>query len=187
MMQNMKNEESGLNRIYGQLAAEKKKAVMALCLLALMGFMWMRALGGKSPKAAEAQQMSRESGREFLEAEKKITFIELPHINGRDVLARDFFAGGNENFGNNKGVDVSSEGKEDGMNQIADSLKLQVIEFGERPKAFINDRLVSVGDKLTVGNSIECEIAGIEKESVIIRCGSAKFTLKMSRANEEKN
>ncbi len=46
--------------------------------------------------------------------------------------------------------------------------------LGENPRAFINDRHLSVGDKLFIGdgiNTCECKVTAIEGDTVFIRCG----------------
>ena len=186
---NNNNNENGLNRLIGQIAAEKKKTVMALCLLGMMVFMWVKVLGGKGPQTAGAEQVVAEAAKEQQEPELKLTFVELPKIKGRnDVLSRDFFTANSDAFGYTKEVNVSSnEGSEELANQISQRLKLQVIEMGEKPKVFINDKLLSAGDKLVVGSEAEyeCEIIEIEKNSVLVGCGNARVTLKLARTAED--
>ena len=59
MQQNLKNNGQRANRLAGRFAAEKKKMVIALCLIALMVFMWVRVLGKKGPQGAEASFMGQ--------------------------------------------------------------------------------------------------------------------------------
>jgi len=185
----MEQKENALNKIMVQIAAEKKKMVMAVCLLTLMIFMWVKVLGGKGPQTAAAAEPGMEMVKEHGKAEPELVYVELPKIKGRnDVLSRDFFAASGDNFGKSKGVNVSSnEGNEEIASQISEKLKLQVIEMGEKPKVFINDKLLSVGDRLNVGNEAEyeCEIIEIEQNSVLVQCGSAKVKLKLARGAED--
>jgi len=94
MKQNLKNNGNGANRLFSQLAAEKKKAVCVLCLIAVMALMWARLLGRKKLEGAEATVMSQSMNfKGESNSELKISFIELPKVKGRnDVLTRDFFA-----------------------------------------------------------------------------------------------
>ena len=94
MRHNARNNSQSGNRFFNHLAAEKKKAVLALCLIALMTFMWIKMFTRTSPKAAEAGLMTGLMDLETQsEPEIKIPFIELPKVEGRnDLIARDFFA-----------------------------------------------------------------------------------------------
>jgi hypothetical protein len=175
-----------------QFAAQKKKTVMALCLIALMVFMWVKMLGGKTPQSAGAAQMAQ--GANLVgsgsNSELKISFVELPKVKGRnDVLARDFFAaGGWRDFvGDGEVGVVSRDGSEEVSTRVAEKLKLEAIGLGENPQAFINGKLLAVGDKLLVRDGVnmrECEVVGIGESTVVIRCGEAEIKLKLARAGK---
>jgi len=196
MKPNMRNTGNRANGLFSQLAAEKKKTVMALCLIALMAFMWVRVLGKKTPDAAEAalKQAAVNRNTSRSDSQLKISFTELPEVKGRnDVLTRDFFASdGWQNFGGDregtKKISVVSEnGSEEVARRVAEKLKLQAIWFDQNPQAFVNDKLLAVGDKLLVGDGIgtyECEIVGIEENTVFIRCGQARIQLKLTQMIE---
>jgi len=51
MRRNVKHNGHRAKRLVGQLAAEKKKVVMALCLISVMALMWIRVLTKKAPEA----------------------------------------------------------------------------------------------------------------------------------------
>ena len=183
MKQNLKNNGNGANRLFSQLAAEKKKTICALCLIAVMVLMWTRLLGKKKLEGAEAAVMSQ--GVNFKgesNSELKISFIELPKVKGRnDMLTRDFFASGGWGGFTEEGT------KEVNTERVAEKLKLEAIVLGENPQAFINDKLLSVGDKLLVRDGVnryECEVVGIEENAVFIRCGEAEIKLKLTEAIE---
>ena len=198
MEQNVKNTVNGANRLVGRLAAEKKKTVTALCLIALMVFMWARVLGKKTPVTAAASQRKENVDQDVLSSNLvlKISFIELPKIPGRnDVLTRDFFAAdGWRNFlinEKNPGNEVSGPkgGNEEVVRRVAEKLKLEAIGLDGNPQAFINGKLLSVGDKLLVrngGNKYECEVVGIEENMVVIKCLEleAEITLKLTKVIE---
>lgn len=191
MKQNVRDNSSGPNRIMSQLAAEKKKTITALCLIGLMVFMWVKVLGGKTPQSAEATLMAQKANLDTsgVNSELKISFIELPKVEGRnDVLTRDFFAadgwqvmrGGEVNV-------VSKDGSEGVVTRIAKKLNLGAIGLGKNPQAFINDKLLSVGDKLLVRdgvNTYECEVIGIEENTVSVRYGEVEIQLKLAQENE---
>ena len=189
MKQNTRNSGNGADRLFGQLAAEKKKTIIALCLIAVMALMWVRVLGKKTPNTAGAALRGEEVIEGQSNSELKISFIELPNVKGRnDVLIRDFFTvdGGNLSSAGEVNV-VSRDGGGEVIGRIAEKLKLEAIGVGEIPRAFINDKLLAVGDKLPIvdgGNTYECEVIGIEENTVSIRCGEVEITLKLTQANE---
>jgi len=189
--QNVRDNSSGPNRIMSRLAAEKKKTITALSLIAVMVFMWVKVLGGKTPQSAEATLMAQKANLDTsrVNSELKTSFIELPKVKGRnDVLTRDFFAadgwqvmrGGEVNV-------VSKDGSEGVVTRIAKKLNLEAIGLGKNPQAFINDKLLSVGDKLLVRdgvNTYECEVIGIEENTVSVRYGEVEIQLKLAQENE---
>ena len=196
MRAKLKNSGAAASRLFSRLAAEKKKTVIAVCLIALMVFMWARVLAKKTPQSAEAAATAREAGQS--NSEFKISFIELPKIKGRhDVLATDFFAAnGWRNFtrdaeGKNlTGVRevsvVSGDDSEEVIRRVAQKLKLEAIGLGKNPRAFINNKLLSVGDKLLISEGAdmyECEVVEIEEHAVLIRCGEAEITLKLTQTS----
>jgi len=194
----VKKTVSSANRLVSRLAAEKKKTVTALCLIALMIFMWARVIGKKAPVTAEAAQRKENMGQDVLDSneELNISFIELPKIPGRnDVLTRDIFAANgwsnfirNEENPDNKEVGVfSKDGNEEIVRLIAQKLKLEAIGLDGNPQAFINGKLLSVGDKLLVrngGNKYECEVVEIAENVVVIKCGEAEIRLKVMKPVE---
>lgn len=185
MKQNLRNNSNRNNRNFGRLTAEKGKTVIAACLLAVVVFMWVRVLGKNGPQSANAAVASQKATAGWANSRLKISFIELPKVGGRnDVLARDFFTvsdwrdftrGGK---GKSSGVEevsvVSGNGGVETARRVAEKLKLETIVLGENPRAFINDKLLSVGDKLFIGDGIdtcECKVIEIEGNTVFIRCG----------------
>lgn len=172
------------NRLFKQLAAEKKKTITASCLIALMVFMWVKVLTKGTPQSAEAatksQEIDLDTQKENLEL--KISFIELPNVKGRnDVLTRDFFV---INSSDEVNI-VSKDDFKEVVRRVAGKLKLEAIELGENPMAFINDKLLSMGDELLVvdrGNTYECEVIEIVKNTVVVRCGEAQITLKLAQS-----
>lgn len=191
MKQNLTNIGNEANKLLGRLAAEKKKTVMALCLIGVMVFMWARVLSNKTPTSAEAVVTARQTSRNAQEAnsESKISFIELPNVKGRnDTLTRDFFVMDAEGLAGSGEVSfVSRDGDKKYVNRIAEKLKLQVIELGENAQAFINDKLLGVGDKLRISdgvNAYECEVVGIEQNTVFVRCGEEEIALKLRQEME---
>jgi len=207
MRQNMRNNGNEGNKLLGQLAAQKK-AVIALCLITVMAFMWVKVLFKKAPQAAQATSPAKQadtSGQmnsQFMVSSVKplkVSFIDLPQLAGRnDVITRDFFVvndwqefiadQGGKNLTGIKEVNVTSgDGSEEVVRRVVEKLKLEVIVLGKNPQVFINGKLLSRGDKLLIGDAAqtyECEVVGIEENAVFIRCGKAQVTLKLAKAIE---
>ena len=198
MRQNARNSGNIANRLFNQLAVQKKKTVLALCLITLMAFMWIRVLTSKAPQAAKAGLLAGQMNVETQsEPELKISFIELPQAAGRnDVITRDFFASdGWQDFVDGQGrksagveeVDIiSKQGDQEVIRRIAEKLNLEAIVLSENPQAFINDKLLSVGDKLLIGDGVdkyECEVVEIKENAVVMRCRESRITLKLTQVN----
>lgn len=198
MGQKEKNSCNSANRLFIQLAAQKKKTVLALCLITVMAFMWVRVLTRSKPQAAEAVLLAGQMdvGAQS-EPELKISFVELPQAAGRnDVITRDFFvSGGWQDFVDGQGrksvgveeVDVvSKDGDKEVIRKVAEKLKLEAIVSSENPLAFINDKVLRVGDKLLVGDGAdkyECEVVEIKENTVVMRCSESRITLKLTQMN----
>jgi hypothetical protein len=198
MKKTVGNSGNGANRLVSRLAVEKKKTITALCLIAVMVFMWARVLGKKTPEMTGAAMRQEDVNQDIFGAnsELNISFIELPKVAGRnDVLTRDFFAVGNWNdfIRNREGknltedVNVVSSNNKEVMKRVAEKIKLQAIGLDGNPQVFINGKLLSLGDTLLVtdgGNTYECEVVGIEENTVLIKCGEAEITLKLTKMIE---
>jgi len=201
MKQNVANTANKANGFLAQLTGEKKKIVLAFCLIALMVFMWLRVLKRPRPALGGAAQVSLMTRKENLNDQPpitsgvKISFIELPKVTGRnDVIARDFFDSDGwrgiiydreeKNLVGYKEVSVTSNyDRQEVLLKIAGKLKLEAIELGENPRAFINSRLLSVGDKLHLKDGLdcyECEVVRIEQGLVLIKCAEVEITLRLT-------
>lgn len=198
MRNNVKNRFNSANRLFSQLAGEKKKAALALCLITLMAFMWIRTLTRRGPESAKAAFMAEQVDIDGqTEPELKISFIELPQVAGRnDVITRDIFDSdgwqefvdgeGRKSFGVEEVNIVSNNSDEEVIKKVAENLNLEAIVSIESPLAFINDKVLRVGDKLLVGDGVEkyeCEVAEIKENTVVMRCREASITLKLTQVN----
>jgi len=185
MKETIKNS-GPLRRIGGLmswLTAQKKRTAIAACMVLVMAFMWVKVLTPNVPDSAAAAVVDDAVGRS--ESQLKITYVELPVVEGRnDTLVRDFFTVGKGFLQAGAVVDViAGGGSEKVIRRIAEKLKLEAIVFGENPQAFINDELVSEGDKLLVREETteyELTVVKIEQSTVFMRCGEAKITLKLA-------
>jgi len=197
MRQNARNNEGGVNRLFSQLAAEKKKGAIALCLIAVMAVMWVKVLTKEGPESAEARFMTEQTdAEEQLSEALKVSYVELPEVPGRnDMIGRDFFDAADwqdfklDEETNSTVYEVSAastDGSEELVARLTQLLKLQAIG-SEPPQAFINDKLLSVGDKMVVSDATEtyeCEVVEISKSSVLIRCRDVEMVLKLDETVE---
>ncbi len=200
MKQNVANNSTRTNNLFARLTAEKKKAVLAFSLIMVMAFMWVRVLSKKTPNAAEAALTTQqEKLDERANSQLKLSFVELPKVPGRnDVITIDFFdSNGWQGFmkdedgrsltGREEVSVVSKDGSEEVLTKIAGKLKLEAIELSEKPCAFINGKLLLVGDKLHLKdgvNAYECEVVRIEENVVLLRCAEVEVKLRLMPAIE---
>jgi hypothetical protein len=194
------NNINGLKRVLNRLAAERNKTIVGLCLVIVMGVMWIRVLTGRKTPANALADLGPEQTAVTVQTEprKKLVFVELPNIEGRnDVLVRNFFSAkqwevfvrnedGRSSFGKEVSMVVGNNSEEylnrETILQVAKLLRLAVIELGERPQAFINDTLLSVGEKLLVeyeGNSYEFTVVAIDGNEVLLTCQGVEIEMKL--------
>jgi len=200
MKQKAKNDDAAIGGFIGRLLADKKRAAIALCLVAVMAFMWVRLLGDKTPRAADgARTRNTIDGRS--DSHTKVSFTELPKVEGRnDRLSRDFFepdgwrqfarGGEAKDVGTREVNVVSKDGSEELVRRVAEKLALQAILLGKNPQAFINDRLLVVGDKLTIKEGVdayEFEVVAIRENTVFMKCKEAEITLKIPEVIKAEN
>lgn len=181
--------------LFRPLVVEKKKTVAAACLVIVMAILWIRVLTNNGPETAEAVITVEQSNIEDTSAKNlNISFVKLPQVAGRnDVITRDFFASNDWRYfkgGQKRSLAVIEEvknGNEEVIRKVAEKLKLEaIVVLSNKPRAFINNKVISVGDKVLIRdgtNTYECEVIEIrEKENiVVIKCGEAEVTLKLTR------
>jgi hypothetical protein len=194
------NNPNGLSRLIGYLAAEKNKAIAAFCLISIMGFMWIRVLTGNKNTAEAQFDFTQEQTMMANQSQlnSNIDFIEIPSVKGRhNILIRDFFSKdqwetfiannpGGYSSGGNVSMTVGDVGEKhvdkETILLVAKLLKLTVIELGEPPHAFINDVLLSEGEKLQVkheGNSYEFTVVSISGNEVLLTCQGVSIEIKL--------
>jgi hypothetical protein len=196
MEQETKSDDERFNRLFSQITAEKKKSIIALCLIGVMVFMWVKALSSKTPGSAVASVTDEAAGGELTVSEplRSVIFVEMPSVEGRnDVLTRNFFAVDAADEGNagmmGKASLISREEFKKIGNRILDKIKLEAISLGRNSQAFINGKILAVGDKMAVKDGdkkYEFEIIGIEEEKVFIGCGEVEITLKLIESVRDK-
>jgi putative NIF3 family GTP cyclohydrolase 1 type 2 len=184
MKETITNSWQNVGSLMGRLTAQKKKIAVAVFLIFVMGFMWLKVLL-KVPNSVAADVVDGT----VRQSQSKLIYVPLPVVPKRnDTLIRDFFTIG-DGFIKDKAVVnvVSSPENEELTRRIAAKLKLEAIVLGESPQAFINDVLVSQGDKFVVEEAdrkYEFVVVKIGQDTVFIRCQSAEITLKLAPAVE---
>jgi hypothetical protein len=153
----------------------------------MMGFMWGRILFKKTPansQAAEAVlQSDGTSAKAQADDEKKYVFIEVPKLKGRGVLLRDYFKVEENSFRNNEKQVISEEVSKGIDKRLFAMIRLDAVSLGERPLAFINGKVLAIGDKLIIDDGKEqyiCEVIEIEGEKVSLKCRDEEFTLRLT-------
>ena len=199
MRENMQNRSGQLNRLLVLLGAQKKKAVIALCLIGVMVFMWVKVFFKRSPQSAGAASTTVQTGLDVRQnPQLKVSFIDLPEVAGRDdVITRDFFAvsdwqefvknGAGNGLGSVEVSIASADGSEEIARRVTGKLKLEAIAIDKNRQTSINGKLLSVGDKLSIedgAGKYECEVVRIEENAVFVKCGKAQITLKLAQTVE---
>ncbi len=192
MTPNSRNDNTGVSKMLNRLAEDKKKSVMALCLIAVMTVMWFRVLTRKTPDGAEAAPVTDQTSTEDVPREEyRVSFVELPKVAGRnDVIGRDFFASngwrhfvdgqGRKPGGIEKVSIVSTNGNEEVIRRVAEKLNLEATIVGGTPWAFINGQPLNIGGKLPISDGADtyvCEVIDIKDNAVAIKCREAEIRL----------
>lgn len=172
---------------------------MAGGLFLLMLFMWVRVFVGHGPAAATAAPPSASVQSVSHKGPVQVKFVELPRLPGRhDTIKEDFFTTKDRAYfrrsaaGRNARTDqevpvVSSSYAQEVIQRLTPTVKLEAVLWSESPRAFINDQLLSVGNKLTVkiGTEVfEVEVLQIYVDSVRVGCDGIQLTLGLAQELE---
>lgn len=181
------------NRTFARKARENKKAVIAVCLIAVMAFMWIRVLTKNKPESSRAAG-NKKSGTESAGRQNtRVTFLRLPEIKGRNnTLNRDFFDSKDwvnfvgkdkeKTIGTDKNPDERAEQRI--VDRLAQKLRLQAIITGEKPCAFINDEPLSIGNKFSLKEGKEVyvfEVKNIKEDRIKLKCKNSDVTLRFKQ------
>jgi hypothetical protein len=183
-------------RILDHLAMDRKRTVVVFGLVAVLAIMWIRVLLGRTPGTAAAAPKPASPTASEPAGPRSVRFVELPKLPGRhDAIYRDFFAaqerpyfrpaaGARDPSADAEVHVVSSDHAQEVIRRVAQRLKLEAVLRNENPRAFINDRLLGLGDKITVKegtNSFEFEVLRIYENSVLLGCTGTQLTLKLAQ------
>ncbi len=192
--------------VSAQLPNEKKKIIVAVCLVLLMGLMWFRMLTKEGPASAEAVELTTEMKQvsgDIAGAVAEIVFFQLPIETGRnDMLQRDFFSAENwslfakdkqrwQGLSKNQNNQSQSQGNvsefEQRIKDVADKINLQAIGTGLTPEVFMNDSLFSIGESIVVQdgeNNFTFKIVKITKNAVTLNSNGITVTRKLSHLDK---
>jgi hypothetical protein len=171
-------------------AAQRKKLIVAMCLLAVMAILWVRLFAGKSkPKAATAEMITAAAAAPVVSAGEQVMFVDLPVIDGRhNTLANDFF---DAKFFNELSSQESAGSETNGfkgnsnsgsITAAVDAMELVAIVNDTKPQAFIEDKLLEEGQSFRFvfhEQGYEFKVIKIYDNKVDLECNGIKVTKKI--------
>lgn len=196
-----RNRNNGI-RLSGRvvdLLMDGKKTVLASALVLVMALMWIRVLIGHRPKSAAADPQSAPAAPAERKVAVRSRIVELPKVPGRhDSILQDFFNMQNRAcFSQALSVpDTSTDTEvpvvppnrdEEVVQQVAGTLKLEAVLRSGCLRAFVNDRLLAVGDTFLVEHStgpLTFEVLWIQDDAVLVECKGIQLTLKLASSME---
>jgi hypothetical protein len=201
MTRNRKREAQAAGRAL-DLLRDGKKTVLAVSLLVVMAVMWIRVLVGHRPgSAAAAVEQPAATATGTTEAVgPRITMVPLPRVSGRnDGIGRDCFsmrdrapfgqvAAAPETSTDPEVPSETTHHDQEVVQQIAATLKLDALVCRDGPpRAFVNDRMLEVGDRFIVERgaaSLEFEVLRIDENAVLVECNDVQLTLELAQSVE---
>jgi len=181
----------------GVLLADNKRTVLACSLVAVMAIMWIRILIGHKPGSAGASPQKQAARTKQDEPTIKTRMVEVPVIPGRnDSIRKDCFKMQDRAlFRQSATVPDTGTGTEvptvspnhdkEVIQQVAQTLKLEAVLRNGNLQAFLNDRLLGVGDTFTVerGSRVfEFEVLRIYDDAVLVECNDMQLTLQLAQS-----
>lgn len=172
-----------------------RKTGIAIALVAVMAVMWIRVLTGQKPHAAEARPNPAPQTDGQPKQEPRVRLVDLPVEAGRnDRIHRDFFttqdwsffssASNPQSTGSVTEVQaVAPNRTNDVIDKLAKTLRLEAVLWSADPQAFVDDRLVRLGDTIALSdgsNAYAFEVVQIKEDAVLVTCRDRQWTLKLS-------
>jgi hypothetical protein len=166
------------------------KPVVALSIMILFVIM-VALVAHRGPKLAQSSDgVSTLLWRDISGEKRSITYIELPKESGRhDTIARDFFMPGPRSLVPKRRYQSDAVGAveiyapkadKEVLTKLSKKLQLQAIILGERPMAFINDSILTLGQTLKVDEDHAFDVIAIEESVVHLKCESARIVLHLA-------
>ena len=203
MTPNRVMQSQAAGALMDHLTRDTRKTVLAVGLLALMAFMWVRVLIGRKPVAAGAAPPSEQNAAGVEETSVTFRPVDLPQIPGRtDTIHTDFFvihdrAPFQTEVSRDAGTATevqnrSQDRTEEVIRRIAQKLRVEAVLRTDDPQVYIRDRFLDVGQTLVVkegAESFEFEVREIQAdaEAVIVECRGLRLTLKLAQSLEVGN
>lgn len=173
-----------------------RKGVIAIGLILVMVFMWVRLLmsGESGPDKADGGPIPPESLPVAVQSATVFSRIELPVIAGRnddishEMFTKDGWKGtedGKVTVETNNAADLALKSQETRIRKLAGSLHLGAIIDGggaKGYKAFIDGELISVGSRLAVrqeGRTYVFTVVNVLKDRVILKWKEFTIAIKM--------
>ena len=177
--------------------AKQKKLVFAVCLLALMGVLWVRVFAKKKP--ANAVASTAYSYQQTVEVKTGgITYRHLPYVAGRhDAMVRDMFSsrdwkgftrpGQSDDYASTElGYGVNDSGIAAEIVAAAKDLELIAIVTDNGYQAFIENHLLSKGQSFNFkfnGQKYKFVVINIHEDRVELNCKGVTVTKKMPQSS----
>jgi len=194
-MKRASQNKNNTSNIINQLAAEKKKVAMALGLVILMTIMWVRVLGKDGPNSANASaNVPTVNTKNPEKTVNEMCFVELSIVAGRnDILTKnvfevknwhEFMTGSNVDLNEINKKSISDGSENDKIKMVSENLRLDAIELGSNPKAFINGRLLSAGDEFVLRiseNVFKCRIKEVAENLVVVNFQGTDISLRLTQ------
>jgi len=171
-----------VKNLAARASAEKSKLLIAIALISVMAFMWIKVFAGKSTVANAAAGTVATAQK--VVAHRTITYVALPIVAGRnDTLKRNVFS--RSGLGSNAIANSADVGMHKAnIAKIRKTIKLDAIITGESPVAFIDSKLVSVGSELPLkcaGQLYEFVVTEITETTALLSWEDFNITLRMAQ------
>jgi len=175
-----------VKNLAARASAEKSKLFIAIALVTVMGFMWVKVFAGKTTVTNAAAGTTAVVQKDI--ARRTITYVALPVAAGRnDMLRRNVFDG--SSFGSNEGQGGIAGGGGMGehkvnIEKIAKTIKLGAVITGENPAAFIDGQVVTVGAMLPLkcdGQLYEFVVTKITENTALLSWKDFSITVRMAQ------
>jgi len=167
-------------------SAEKSKLLIAIALITVMAFMWIKVFSGKSTVTNAAAGTAHIAQKAAVQ--RTITYVELPVVAGRnDMLKRNVFDC--STFGPSAVAGGGGMGRHrTNIEKIAKTIKLGAVITGENPAAFIDSQLVSVGSVLPLkcdGQLYEFAVTEITETTALLSWKDFNITVRMAQPQSD--
>jgi hypothetical protein len=172
-------------------AAQRKKVIAAMLLLAVMAVLWVRVLIGKGkPTPVAAAVVTSQNNISVPTQSGEVEYIKLPHIPKRhDKISNDSFSAGNFSRFKKQGdttndeqfsqADANDERLDSPATSAAAALELVAIVNDKTPQAYIGDMLLEKGQSFNFtyhGEIYRFKILNITADKVELDSNGIIFT-----------